>query len=89
MNVWVNVETLRQSHLARSIVGTGLRFMHVACDAAESHHHILSYLKIDLPAIVCVCALVVRHRPGGCLLPFIHALISPHTPRFPSCGAAV
>lgn len=38
--------------------------MHVACDAAESHHHILSYLKIDLPAFVCVCALVLRHRPG-------------------------
>lgn len=86
----VNVETLRQLHLARSIVGTGLRFMRVACDAAESHQHILSYLKIDLPAInrVRMCAGPSGHRPGG-LLPFIHALISPHTPRLPSCGAAV
>lgn len=55
----------------------------LAIHAAGSHHHILGYLKIDLPAIVCVCALVPRHRPGGCLLPLIHALIPP------SHGAAV
>lgn len=28
--------------------------MHVGYDAAECHH-ILGYLKIDLPACVCVC----------------------------------
>lgn len=62
--------------------------MHVACDAAESHHHILSYLKIDLPAFVCVCALVLRHRPGGCLLPFIHAHFPSHAALtlMPSCS---
>lgn len=40
--------------------------MHVGYDAAECHHHILGYLKIDLPACVCVrtcvcvCALLLR-----------------------------
>lgn len=44
--------------------------MHVGCDAAECHHHILGYLKIDLAAFVCVCAHRYAARgPVGCLSP--------------------
>ncbi len=50
--------------------------MHVGCDAAECHHHILGYLKIDLPAFVCVCALLLRTGPALVYCPFLHALIS-------------
>lgn len=51
--------------------------MHVGCDAAECHHHILGYLKIDLPASLCACVhCSPSHRPGACLLLVFHALIS-------------
>lgn len=36
--------------------------MHVGCDAAECHRHILGYLKIDLAAFVCVRACVRARR---------------------------
>ena len=72
----MNVQTLRQFLLAWTIVGIGLQFMHVGCDAAECHHHILGYLKIDLPACVCVCALLLSTGPLLVYRPFFHALIS-------------
>jgi len=56
-----------------------MRFMHVGYDAAECHHHILGYLKIDFPAFVfmCVRARVCRahsHRPAVVVYcPFLHA----------------
>lgn len=63
--------------------------MRVACDAAESPRRVPGYLKLGLPALLRVCALLLRLRPGGCLLPFIHALISTHTPRSLWCRPAV
>lgn len=59
--------------------------MHVGCDAAECHHHILGYLKIDLPAFVCVCAFTAHSHTGPVVVycPFFifyffyRALISP------------
>lgn len=46
--------------------------MHVGYDAAECHHHIPGYLKIDLPARVCarVCALLLRTGPLVVYCPF-------------------
>lgn len=70
--------------------------MHVGCDAAECHRHILGYLKIDLSAFVCVRGrrsvasgprLLVYHRV------IFHALVfPPHLRRLCfslACGAAV
>lgn len=83
-------------HLAWTIVASDLQFMHVGCDAAECHHHILGYLKIDLPAFVCVCAFTAHSHTGPVVVycPFFYFLfffitLSFRPCLFFSCSAAV
>lgn len=52
--------------------------MHVGCDAAECHHHILGYLKIDLPAFVCVYVFTAPSHTGPVVVycPFLFFILS-------------
>lgn len=66
---WANVQTLRQFHLAWTIVGIG-HVMHVrrlwCCWVSSSHFRLFK----DWSSSVCVCVCTPpSHRPARCLLP--------------------